>query len=742
MLKLAKYLRPFLFGLVLAIGLLFAQAMFDLNLPNLMSEMVNVGIQQGGIAHTAPEAISQEAMGLIQTLMTPQERETVSGAYTLVSVSDANGQGNAYRQHYPNATGDIYVKNAVDGDTSVRLFETFARASSVLVTVWQEGIGAAQSQAPATPDNQTAINLAQIYALQPAFAQLPEQTLTEARAKAGENSMLLSQTGNQFTKAFYAELGADIPAMQRTYIMKMGLLMLLVALGSGVATILVSYISTKIATGVARNLRKDVFDKVVSFSNKEFDQFSTASLITRCTNDVTQVQMLLTMGIRMVCYAPIMGIGGIFMAISKSPAMSWIIAVAVIALMGLVLGIMSLAMPKFKAVQKLVDKLNLVSRENLSGLMVIRAFGTQAHETKRFDAANQDLTQTNLAVNRLMVLMMPAMTLIMNGATLLIVWVGAGHIANATMQVGDMMAFMQYAMQIIMAFLMLSFMFIMVPRAAVSAGRIAEVLETKLSINDPENAKPFEASKQGIVEFKNVSFRYPGAEQDALTDISFTAKPGETTALIGSTGAGKSTIANLILRFYDVTAGQILVDGVDVREVTQDALRSKIGFVPQKGILLTGTIESNLKYGKRDASHAEIEKAADVAQAKDFIEAKPEKFESSIAQGGSNVSGGQKQRLSIARALAKNPEILIFDDSFSALDFKTDATLRKALKAHTAQATQIVVAQRVGTIRHAQQILVLDEGHIVGRGTHEELLKNCPEYYEIASSQLSKEELA
>jgi ATP-binding cassette subfamily B protein len=517
---------------------------------------------------------------------------------------------------------------------------------------------------------------------------------------------------------------------------------LAIALLGGVATVLVSLLASRIAAGTARNLRKDVFHKIESFSSAEIDTFSTASLITRCTNDITQIQQALMMGIRMICYAPIMAIGGIVMAVGKSLSMSWIIAVACITLVGMISVIMSIAMPKFKAIQKLVDRLNLVSRESLSGMMVIRAFGTQKYEEKRFEAANEDLTETTLFVQRVMVFLMPAMMLIMNGVTILIIWVGAHQIANSTMQVGDMMAFMQYAMQIIMSFLMISMMFIFLPRAAVAAGPGAAVVETKNSIIDPEEASDFDEARKGVVEFRKVSFRYPGAEKDTLKDISFTARPGQTTAIIGPTGSGKSTIANLILRFYDATEGQVLVSGADVRSVRQKGLRGRIGYVPQKGILLSGSIASNLRYGRKEATDGEVEEAAAVAQAADFIAAKPEGFAADIAQGGANVSGGQKQRLSIARALVKNPEILVFDDSFSALDFRTDAALRKALKNRVKDCTVLIVAQRVSTIMNAEQIIVLDEGRIAGIGTHEQLLKQCPQYYEIASSQLTQEELA
>ena len=518
--------------------------------------------------------------------------------------------------------------------------------------------------------------------------------------------------------------------------------MLAIAMLGGMATILVSLLSSKIAAGVAKNLRYDTFNKIESFSSGEFDKFSTASLITRCTNDITQIQMMLTMGIRMIVLAPIMAIGGIIMAVGKSASMSWIIAASCLTLIGVIMVVAAVAMPKFKIMQKLVDKINLVARENLSGMMVIRAFNRQKFEKDRFSEANRNLTDVTLFVNRVMVFMMPVMMLIMNGTTLLVVWVGAHQISGSTMQIGDMMAFMQYAMLIIMSFLMISMMFIFVPRAAVSANRIGEVLETENTILDPENPVAFDASRKGTVEFENVSFRYHNAEEDALSNITFTARPGQTTAIIGPTGSGKSTVANLILRFYDVSGGRIRVDGEDIRDVRQRDLRERIGYVPQKGVLLSGTVESNVKYGSEDASMRAVETAAEVAQATEFISQKPEGFSSEIAQGGTNVSGGQKQRLSIARALVKNPEIFVFDDSFSALDFRTDAALRRALKAHTGQSTVIVVSQRVSTIINAEQIVVLDNGRVVGIGTHKALLETCPQYYDIASSQLSQEELA
>ncbi len=697
--KIIKFLKPFRALIFIVIALLLIQGLCELNLPNYMSQIVNVGIQQGGVESAAPDAISVNSLEFIKAFMTDDEKNLIDSNYALVS-------SDSYKKTYKNAETQIYVRNEdLTLETEQQLDKAFGTAAWIYYN--------------------------------------EKTSIEDARAEAiNTEESTIKQSGIMLSKEYYKELGADLVSLQASYILKIGMVMILVALLSGCATVLVSLHSSRIASGVSRNLRKEIFSKIESFSNDEFDKFSTASLITRCTNDVMQIQMLLTMGIRILIFAPIMGIGGFIMAMKKSVSMGWIIGIAIVFLIGMIIVIMSISMPKFKIIQKLVDRLNLVSRENLTGLMVIRAFGTQEHETKRFDRANDELTQTNLFVNRIMVFMMPVMMLIMNGTSVLIVWIGSHQIAASQMLVGDMMAYMQYAMQIIMSFLMISMMFIFVPRAAVSADRITEVLETEITINDPEKPQQFNPAKKGFVEFKDVSFRYHGADEDAIQNVSFTANPGETTAIIGSTGSGKTTLASLILRFYDVSSGKVIVDGVDVKEVTQKALREKIGYVPQKGVLISGTIESTIKYGNRDMSDKELEKAARVAQAYDFISEKPDGFNSEIAQGGGNVSGGQKQRLSIARALAKNPEIFIYDDSFSALDFKTDATLRKALKEHTGNSTVIVIAQRVSTILNAEQIIVMDNGKVVGVGTHKELLKSCPEYYEIASSQLSEEELA
>lgn len=741
MFKLAKYLKPFTGLLIAAVVLLFGQAMADLSLPDYMSNIVNVGIQQGGVENAVPEAIRVSQMDRLGMFMSQEDKESVLKNYTLIDKSSADYD--KYVKSYPVLEKEsIYVLNKIDESEIDRMNPIMGKALLAIAGVEQMKAGAKDgvidfngTKIPANTD---------LFAM---FSKLP----AEQRLKITEDmnvkftalgDKMIIQAASGAVKTEYAMLGIDTEKIQSRYILKEGAYMLLLSLLAAIATVMVGFLASRTAAGVSRNLRKDVFTKVESFSNIEFDKFSTASLITRTTNDITQIQMLIIMMVRMVVYAPIMGVGGILKAQSRSTSMTWIIALAVIILLSLIGTIFSIALPKFKMIQKLIDKLNLVTRENLSGMMVIRAFNTQKFEEKRFDKANKDLTSTNLFVNRVMVTMFPAMMLIMNGVTLLIVWVGAHKIADSAMQVGDMMAFMQYAMQIIFSFLMMSFMFIMIPRASVSAQRISEVLSVEPTILDPKKPKSFAKKAEGVVEFKNVSFRYPGAEEDVLKNISFKAMPGQTTAFIGSTGAGKTTLINLIPRFYDATGGKILIDGVDVREVTQHDLREQIGYVPQKGFLFKGTIESNLKYGDEDAKEEDIKNAAEIAQAMEFISEKTEGFNSEISQGGTNVSGGQKQRLSIARALAKKPQIYIFDDSFSALDYKTDAKLRKALKDKTASSTVLIVGQRISTIKNAEQIIVLDEGRIVGIGTHEELMRNCETYQEIALSQLSKEELA
>ncbi len=674
--------------------------------------------------------------------MSEEEKNTVNTAYTFVE----KGSENKALNNYPLAAKhDVYVLNETGEAQREQLDELFGISTWTLINTVKQlasdsaatNIGNASSDFSASD-----IDLDQVYAMIPLLESVPESVIENARTSAEAlPSSTRSQTGTMFTKLFYEELGASAQSIQFNYILKQGGLMLLLTLLGAVATISVGFIASRIAAGLGRDLRKAIFEKVESFSSTEFDRFSTSSLITRTTNDITQIQVLVVMEIRMIVYAPIIGIGGLIMILNKNVSMVWILALAIEILLCLIGVIFVVAMPKFTLMQKLIDKLNLVSRENLSGQLVIRAFGSQEFEKERFDKANQALTKNSLFVQRVMTTMMPAMNLIMNFTTLLIVWVGAHQIAQSNMQVGDMMAFMQYGLQIIMAFLMISMIFILIPRASVSAQRIYEVLSCEVSIKDPVQEAAFDETQMGVVEFDHVSFQYDGAEEDLLQDVSITAKPGETTAFIGSTGSGKSTLINLIPRFYDVSEGSIKVNGVDIRSISQHRLHEQIGYVPQKGVLLSGTIESNLRYGRPQASEEEIRTAAAVAQATDFIEKKEDGFNSLIAQGGGNVSGGQKQRLSIARALATQAPILLFDDSCSALDFKTDAALRSALHEHTENATMLIVAQRVSTIMHANQILVLDAGKVVGKGTHEELLKTCPTYYEIASSQLAKEEL-
>ena len=833
----ARYLKPFVGILLLCLALLFGQAMCDLSLPNLMSDMVNVGIQQSGIEEGAPSALRKEGLDLLsafasaedQTVLeegyytiepgsseaqrlaeeyplvrdeaiciqrddlTEEELETLGGAYGRASYTmllylqqagesgeleqaaqslaqsqypgGMTGMEGAYPEgEIPQTDGDMMPQARSEEDPT--LYETQEpvygdgadgytgeQDPSVTMDMLPDDTAGetGTSQEESTQESAggsmdfsqglDSVSMDKLYELLPLLNMVPQESLEEARTQAAaSDSMMGSQVGVTMTKLFYEELGVDTHAIQTGYIWMKGLQMLGVALLGVIATVLVGFFSARMAATVGKRLRHDLFSKVESFSSGEFDKFSTASLITRTTNDVQQVQMLITMGVRMICYAPIMGIGGIIFAVGKSVSLSWLIALAVVVLVGFIAVALGVALPKFKALQKLIDRLNLVSRENLSGMMVVRAFGNEGYEERRFDKANRDLMETNRFVQRVMSGLMPGMMFVMNLLSILIVWVGGHAIAESTLQIGDMMAFIQYAMQIIMAFLMIAMIFILVPRASVSAGRIKEVLDAPLSIRDPEKPETIQEPK-GLVEFKDVSFRYHNADSDVLEHISFTAKPGETTAFIGATGSGKSTLANLIPRFYDVTGGQITIDGVDVRNLSQKDLREMIGYVPQKGMLFSGTVASNLRYGKEDASEEELQAALSTAQASDFVNAMEEGVESPIAQGGTNVSGGQRQRLSIARALTRKAPIYIFDDSFSALDFKTDAALRKALAKDTAGATVLIVAQRVSTILHAQQIIVLDQGRMVGKGTHKELLANCPEYREIAESQLQKEEL-
>lgn len=741
MLKLARYLKPYVLLIFAAIFFIFVQAISELTLPDYMSNIVNKGIQQGGIVNAVPEAIRKSQMDKLLLFVKPEEKERILKDYELVD--KFNNDYNKYVKKYPILSKEpVYVLKNINSSEIERINlpmgKAFLTISGIEKAKANAKNGVIEFNGRKIPTN---IDLFGI------MAQMPEEQLLKIRdemdkkfSSLGDNMIIQAAVGA--IKDEYKAIGINTGKIQTNYILYTGLLMLLITVLSAFSTIMVAFFGAKVGAGVARDLRKDLFTRVESFSNAEFDKFSTASLITRTTNDIAQIQMLLIIMIRMVFYAPVMGVGGVFKALAKSTSMSWIIALAVIVLLGLVLVLYSIAMPKFMIMQKLIDRLNLVARENLSGIMVVRAFNSQKFEEERFDKANQDLTKVGLFVNRAMAVMFPSMMLIMNGITLLIVWVGAHQIQNSSMQVGDMLAFMQYAIQIIFAFLMLSMLFIMIPRASVSAKRIVEVLQTESSIKDPKRPKQFDENMKGTIEFKNVSFKYPGAEEYVLKDINFKVLPGQTVGIIGRTGSGKSTLVNLILRFYDVTEGQVLVDGVDVREVRQEDLRARIGYVPQKSWLFSGTIKSNLKYGKEHATDEEIKEAAEIAQAMEFINEKNKKFDSEIAQGGTNVSGGQKQRLSIARALVKRPEVYIFDESFSALDFRTELTLRKALRERLKSSTVIMVSQRVSTLVNADQIIVLEKGKIVGIGKHKDLLKNCQTYREIALSQLPEEELA
>ncbi|MES5894003.1 ABC transporter transmembrane domain-containing protein [Bacillus cereus group sp. RP43] len=747
MLKIIKHLKPFVTSIIAVVCLLTVQAVCDLSLPDYMSNIVNVGIQQKGVENAVPEVIRKSEMDKLTLFMNENEKKKVDDNYVLLDKNNlSQSELKNDLKDYPQLDKEpLYKLHTEDKNIINELNDIFGKP--MLITQGIEKGGASAFPPATTGDTKTPAKLPPNTDPFAVIAKLPQDQINAMKEKADEKfknmpGSMVTQSAVSFIENEYKKIGINIDKLQSNFILISGGKMLLLSLVSMAATVIVSLLAAKVAAGLGRDLRKKVFRKVTNFSNAEFDKFSTASLITRSTNDIQQVQTLMVMMLRIVFYAPILGIGGIIKVLTTDLSMGWIIAVAVIAILSLVIGLFSIAIPKFKSIQKLVDKINLITRESLTGMLVIRAFNNQKHEEKKFEKGNQDLTKTNLFVSRLMSFMMPMMMFIMNAVTVLIIWVGSHQVDMGHMQVGDLMAFMQYTMQIIMAFLMISMVSIMVPRASVSAQRIAEVLDTDVTISDVKEPKTFAADKKGYVEFKNVGFRYPGAEEDVLSNITFTAKPGETTAFIGSTGSGKSTLINLIPRFYDVTSGQILIDGTDVREVSQKELREKIGYVPQKGVLFSGTIESNLKYGKKEATEEELAKAAEIAQAIEFINAKPESFRTEISQGGTNVSGGQKQRLSIARALTKKSEIFIFDDSFSALDFKTDAALRRALNNEITGSTVLLIAQRISTIMNADKIIVLDEGKIVGTGTHEELMENCEVYKQIALSQLSREELS
>ena len=823
MLKLKRFLKPFAGAVLLAIVLLFIQAICDLNLPNLMSDIVNVGIQQGGIEEAAPTAFSSDAYTFTTSFMSDAQKQVVEDSYTQVTGSDTDSKGKPYSDTYPeSANMTIYVMNSdVDAATRAQLDDIFGTTTWTMLNffrhlqsasddgslqgviedqihtqavaaivqqlrdsgqplppgvdldymaeqIYQQQLAANGGQLPGTDSTDMpnldisglgssdsgssdststdiqSLDLSKIYQLQPVLALLPSNWFSDARDQAATiDPAMRTQSATMLTAAFYQELGTNMSSIEIAYIVRIGLLMLLVTVISGIATVCVGFISTRVGAGVARNLRSSIFSKVSSFSHTELNRFSTASLITRTTNDVTVMQMFLSLGIRMICYAPIMGVGAVIMALSKSVSMSWIIALAVVVMICISIILMVTVLPKFRLLQKLIDRLNLVARETLTGMMVIRAFSRDQQEQERFAVANTNLMRTNLFVNRAMVFMMPIIMLLMNGLTILIIWVGAHQVAASTMQVGDMMAFMQYVMQVLMSFMFIAMMFVFIPRAQVSAGRISEVLDTVPTIVDPVEPKHIDAAQRGHIRFNDVSFQFEGAETEALWRINLDIQPGQTVAFIGPTGSGKSSILNLIPRFYDVTSGSVEVSGVDVRELAQSELRRSIGYVPQQSQLMTGTIETNMAYGVPDEylPPEDLERIAAVSQAKEFISEQEDGFDTEISQGGTNVSGGQRQRLAIARALAIKPDIYLFDDSFSALDFKTDAALRKALPGYTEGATILIVAQRVGTIMDADRIYVIEDGCVVGQGTHAELIKSCPTYQEIASSQLTELDL-
>ena len=759
--NLFKYAASYWKAMIAIVLILVVQAYCDLSLPAYTSDIVNVGIQQGGIEDEVPRQIATEEMEKLLLFVSEDDQQTVMDAYT---EDNTSYKKEAYVLKDSVAEEENTMENLKDilqipmmmtsgiesgSDTTKRMEDKLKEQMSQGMAqsmpqgadqTMPEGMPQSESQTESQAVSLDDMSMFDLLKMLPAEQRATMVEKIEEQMSEMPDT-ILDQASVSFCRSAYKDLGMDMDQTQIHYLLKTGGQMAALALLGMAASIMVAFLASRVGASAGRDLRSGVFHKVVGFSNNEFNHFSTASLITRSTNDIQQIQMLIVMLLRMVLYAPILAIGGVLQVMKTNVSMSWIIGLAVIIIAFVVLLLFLVVMPKFKVLQNLVDKLNLVTREILTGLPVIRAFSTEKHEEERFDDANRTLTKTNLFVNRAMTFMMPVMMLVMNGVSVLIVWTGAHGISDGQMQVGDMMAFIQYTMQIIMGFLMLCMISIMLPRAAVAADRVEEVLKSETMIHDPKQEKHFPEDGKGVLTFDHVSFRYPGADEDVLEDITFTAKPGETTAIIGSTGSGKSTLVNLIPRFYDVTSGDITLDGVDIREVKQQELREKLGYVPQKGVLFSGDIASNIMFGNSHGSDDEMIEAAEIAQATEFIDTKPEKYKSPISQGGSNVSGGQKQRLSIARAIAKHPQVFIFDDSFSALDYKTDVTLRRALAEKTSGSTVLIVAQRISTILHAEQIIVLDEGKVAGKGTHAELLKNCPVYREIAESQLSRKEL-
>ena len=725
MTKLARYLKPFVVPILVVIGLLFMQAYCELTLPDYMQNIVNIGIQNNGIEHGVYEQVRESTLEPFLMVATDDQKELIENSYTLVTPDEAS---ELQLDEIPVLKDEnVYILNDISDESFTELENSFAEMDMTFAEISSD----AKEKNVEIP----------VLLMQNGIKTYREQAKKQIEALG---SSTVSSLTCQMVKSEYEAMGLDMAAIQQNYIIHSGLVMLGYALGSAGCAILVGFFASKIAAGLSKNLREAVFKKVTYFSNENFNKFNTSTLITRTTNDIQQVQMALVMMLRIVVYAPIMGIGALLHVMSSEANMTWIIALCVVLILSVVMVVFIVVMPKFKIMQKLTDKLNSVVRELLDGMLVIRAFNNEKVEEEKFDKANMDITKVGLFTSRAMAIMMPVMMFLMNGTTLLILWFGSKQVDAGMIQVGSIMAFMQYAMQVIMAFLMITVVSIMIPRANVSALRINEILTTNLSITDDERVQSFDGNEHGTIRFENVSFRYPGADEDILTDISFEAKPGEVTAFIGSTGSGKSTLINLVPRFYDVSEGSISIDGKDIRNVEQKELRNKIGYVPQKGILLAGTIRSNLLYANPNASDEDIDEALRISQSKEFVDTKPLGVDEPISQGGTNVSGGQKQRLSIARAIIKKPEIYIFDDSFSALDFKTDAALREELMKSCKKtgSTVLLVAQRISSILHADQIIVLDEGRMVGKGTHQELIKSCRIYQEIASSQLSKEELA